>query len=324
MKKSLLFLWCLAPFFYIHADVTQEIEMMGGMTSKTLTSGLKQRSETPNPMMGGSMVTITRVDQGVVWTLDTQQKIYEEKPIALPYKPQPTTLSPESKKIESTEPLPKIDFKKVPGTKTIAGYSAEGYQVLASNKDSGTMWMTPVSGPLQKIEKETEAYNEAYFKKLYENFPANERKELGEGMQALAGMMKGRFSTLAQDMKNMPKGFPLGMEAGEEMGSKMMIYQVKTLSAAPLDAGLFAIPAGYKKVNSLAEQQMKQMNGGNMEEMLKKMQSGEGNMEDMMKQMNSPEMQEMMKRMQSGEGAPNMQEMMKKMDLQIPEENSPQ
>jgi hypothetical protein len=75
----------------VRADSYMEFKgLMMEKPAKTWTSGLKQRHEMQAPMIG-QMITITRVDKGVVWTLNPRKKTYSEKPIALPYRPAPKT-----------------------------------------------------------------------------------------------------------------------------------------------------------------------------------------------------------------------------------------
>lgn len=248
------------------------------MTSKTWTSGLKQRLETPNPIAGGSMVAITRVDKGVTWKIDLAQKIYEEKPIALVYKPEPPK---SSSSISTGKDLPSDDTKTedrfeirpIPGSRAIAGFPATGYEMTVNQKPTGRMWMADPTGMLAQVDKESAAFQEAYNKKLYENYPAAERADIASGMKMLGDMFKGAFSAAIPGVSQLPKGVPLAMENMTEDDDRqhwITVFEVLKVSVTPISNDWFEVPLGFQKVDDLAAHQMQHLlKGNNLEEMMK-------------------------------------------------------
>ena len=260
----------------VHADSYKEAKTMGGV-SKTWISGLKQRMEMPN-LMGSSMLTITRVDKGVQWNIDVNNKVYEEKPIALPYqkqKPDSSASEGEPSDPELKNP-PKLEINKLPESRTIAGLPSTGYEIKeASKKGSAIWWMTPATGVVEKVQKEQESYDAAYQKKLLENYPASEQKETVTDMKALGKLFNGQVTSMFKTYKNLPSGFMVSMEGIGDMpgaaNQKMTIFEIQNLSADPVDAALFEPPTGFQKVESIAQYQMKDMmKGVNLEELMKK------------------------------------------------------
>jgi hypothetical protein len=277
MKLPLSFLLLSLSIGY--ADVYVENKMLGGMTMKTWTSHLKQRTETPNPMFGGSMVTITRVDKGVEWQLDLKRKIYEEKPIALPYTKEKMPATKDSPSFE--EKTEKIEIKKTSKTRPIAGFNAEGYEFLVDNKSQGILWNAPLTGVLEKANQEVTAYHEAHSKKMFENYPATERMEMAAGMAMIQQFLK----TSPKGIGDLPKGFTLGMQGGAGMEMPQMgdglIFEVTSVKVDSVDSQLFNIPDGFTKVPSISQASMgDMMNPEKMQEMMKDM-----DMEKMMKEL---------------------------------------
>ncbi len=283
--KKMLFILILAGMVLVQAraDVYVEAKTMGG-TSKTWTSGLKQRAEIPS-LMGNSVLTITRVDKGVVWNIDPKHKVYEEKPIPMAYHKMdtPTPLDQGEESPDSDPEGGKMSINKLPDNRTIAGLPATGYEIRQGDKQgTAVLWMTPVTGTIEIVQRETAAYQEAYQKKLLENYPASERKDASAIGKGMSHLFRGEISSMFKAYKGLPSGYTLGMEGignmpGESSPQKMNIFEVQSLSVEPIDTSFFEEPAHFQKVNSIAEYQMKDMmHGINMDELMKKMPKHDG------------------------------------------------
>jgi hypothetical protein len=251
------------------ADVTVEAQTMGQMKMKTFTSGLKQRMEVPNPMTSSPMITIVRVDKGVEWKVDEKNKVYEEKPIALPKgrtSDFPGEKMPNEKKAN-------VKIKKRDGARTIAGHEATGYEVTVDNQPGVCMWMAPAKGDLAKVEKETQQYHAAYYKKQNENQPlAESLSSTAAAAMAMSMMGGGGGGDWIEGLKELPSGYMMGMEMAMGGAGGMMVYEVTKISADPVQASLFEIPPGFTKVEDLSQQQMQDMMKDlNMEELMKNM-----------------------------------------------------
>ncbi len=297
MKRLVLLFFILSPLVGVRADGMVEAKTMMGMKIKTWTAGLKQRNEIPNPMTGGTIVTITRVDKGVQWTIDLQLKVYDEKPIALPYQKNSTEAEMiNSAKQGNAEKAPKLEIRKTDRTRMIAGFSATSYEVKADGKHSAELWLTPYTPMLEQMDKETREFGEAHTRELYKNYPAAERKEMEVGMSMMAGMVKGQLP--AQASSDLSKGYTLAMEGESSMETAVMdtmadraptapkgetskkstLYEVLSLTADKINANQFEIPPSFKKVDDVAALQA--------QELMKAMMNGKGdgvNMEEMMK-----------------------------------------
>jgi hypothetical protein len=282
-----------------HADYYLKTKAMGGqMEMESWTSGKKQRTQSSpapgsqNAMLGmaGQFIVITRVDKGVEWMCDPEKKIYQERPIALPYsKTEPENsgdaddpaLKSMMAKSEETNCTPIV--KELGGTRSFAGHEAKGYQGACEEgpqKDEFqmTMWMAPAKGELARMEKESNAFEEAKFKAEYANFPAAERREMEQG----AKMIRDAFKMAFGGMKGakVPKGVPLAMETPqgpEGMGG--MFYEVTELRVGSVNPQVFELPPDYVKVEDVmkekANDMMRQMgmDPEEMERMSKDMQA---------------------------------------------------
>lgn len=207
-----------------HSIESRQI-MQAGM--KQWMSGQKHRMESSAPM-GGRSVVITRVDRGVRWILDPERRVYQERPL------DESTGAMEKEE----ECLPKIT--PVSGQRQIAGFPASGYQ-LACEQSPGeavTLWMAKPTGALSAVERDTEAYYQAYERAVHT--PSS-----GPAWGNLSGGMLNRF-------KDLPKGMPLAIEASDPEAGRMTVFEVVAVSTAPVDPTLFEIPAGYTKVNDFA------------------------------------------------------------------------
>jgi len=226
--------------------------------AKTWTSGLKERKEIEAPFLG-RQVTITRVDKGVEWTLNPKKKTYEEKPIALPYdKPNPHPASAYDDSDTGMDDTADDDtctfeMKKLPSGRTVAGYEAVGYRMGCREepKEGMIVWLAASGGIAQSIHRDVKKYNQAHGKALYANYPAKERKEMEQGMAAMWQNILGEMPRQA-NLDKVPDNLPMAMETESREVGKMTFYEVIRLSAAPISASLFEIPAGYTKIDGKA------------------------------------------------------------------------
>ncbi|MFY9397981.1 MAG: hypothetical protein WAR22_06430 [Desulfomonilia bacterium] len=228
------------------ADVTKETftrsSGFGGSgafegTTVTRIQGHKQ-SETSNikftgaflsKMAGaGETTTITRVDKGVVWTLDPKKKSYTEQPIA------GFDLDDESEDYgdeEAEAPRARVtknsfSVKKTGASQTINGFTCEEYlmtwlmelqDIETGEKTLNTMetrlWTTPETVAIKKLIAEESAFSKALLQKMGMPFSPDEMNQFGIGVFALmAGapedeLMKG-FSSFKKEMGKV-KGYPI-------------------------------------------------------------------------------------------------------------------
>lgn len=262
------------------ADVYLETKLMvSEHTGKIWTSGLKRRTDAPTPMLG-PMAEIARVDQGIEWTLDLSRNLYEEKPIAIPYQPAEGTIPASGQASDETEwtfrdgreaedvCTPQVE--PLSGSKTVAGYATTGYRVgcVESPQEGAILWMAPLSGVLAQVEQESRTFERAYQQALYANYPPDEQREMTEGLLMLGTLLQTAFAEAFKDVnpapwggvKELPKGFPLAVElverAEDGQFKRVTMFEVTTLSTAPIDPSVFAVPDGFRKVDDLAQVQM--------------------------------------------------------------------
>lgn len=157
---------------------------------------------------GGETVTITRVDKGVVWTLDPKTKTYKESPLVPPR-------SKEAKTEKSTEKtkhgkqadekpkarITKSEFtvKKTGVSETINGFPCEEYMVTwlmevedietkARSRSTMTtnLWTTPETAVIQKAKAEERRFALAHARKIASEISDEEARQMG--MAAFASM----------------------------------------------------------------------------------------------------------------------------------------
>lgn len=253
------------------ADVFLEATVMG-VDTRTWTSGMRNRMEVPGLILGGQLTIVTRLDRDMKWTLDSQGKLYEEEPVAMPYQPRTEQDGPAS---EETTLREQSFFHKeectgtvtrLPKRRTIAGYPATGYQITCAERPQEGMivWLTPPAGRLAQVKQETGAYEAAYVKARYANYPPEEQLEFALGMSMLSDLLGAVFTQMLQNDRQLASGFPLAVagfgQAGERgQGQPTTIYEVKQISTALIDPGLFRIPTGYRTVDNLVEMRMRKM-----------------------------------------------------------------
>lgn len=186
---------------------------LGGFESTTVsaTSATAQREDTRLRFTGGFLgavqtmagvgdsIRITRLDRGVVWTLDPEKKTYTEAQLTAKgerERPMPgqQPRQPGDKAEESDWVVTRNELKvEKPGArKTINGFPCEEYlmtwHVESRNTKTGEtakslmtdrFWATPETAEIRAAQAEEQAYVRAYLKRLgLETSPAEARKLL--------------------------------------------------------------------------------------------------------------------------------------------------
>jgi hypothetical protein len=176
-------------------------------------------------------VTITRVDKGVYWNLDTKNRTYTETPI------KPLKLEAEDKPRREEKPekpttrISKSEFsvKKTGATETINGFPCEEYLViwLLEMEDLETkavsrstmqthLWTTPETAVIRRVQSEEQRFNQALAKKLASDISLEEARQMG--LAAVMSMSR----TSQEDIK---KGL---VQVKNEM-AKIKGYPIRTV-----------------------------------------------------------------------------------------------
>jgi hypothetical protein len=173
-------------------------------------------------------MTITRIDKGVAWTLDSKNRTYQENPLV-----PPKIKSEEGETKEKKPPTARISksefsVKKTGSSETINGFPCEEYLITwlleiedleTKGKSRSTMvtdlWTTPETALIKKVREEEMVYNKALAKKMGMDLSPDEAKKMG--LAAIGGLMK----TSQEDMQ---KGL---IRVKNEM-SKIQGYPIRT------------------------------------------------------------------------------------------------
>ncbi len=302
MKAYLSLLLLLLPALG-RSDVMMESTMMMGMKSTSWTSGLKRRQEASmganNPLaafggLAGNQITIQRVDKNVEWTIYPSFHVYTEKSLAIPYAKTPEMKSGPTTEGKAEKP-DSIEVQKRPEPQTIAGLTSSGHDIIVNQKPQSIVWIAPKQSPIDQVMKEEEAFSSALWEKQYESWPLKEKMEMKLGMKLLGMMGKGMMNVFA-GMKDWPEGMPVKMEMLKTPDNEMpgTFFELTKLGVDPVDASLFEIPAGFRKVTSdeLTQLQTKEvmkgmgMGGQDFEKMQKEMEKMQKDLQKQMPQMN--------------------------------------
>jgi len=264
------------------------IQGMGASTKTTQTwfSGNRQREQDIADKKATSFlaklasndkVRITRLDKKVMWIVDDPKKRYQEvslttTPTESKSESDPTDGSDPEKPGKPTSRVSKAEFKVVAGgqKKTINGYPCQDYTLTAlieiedleSHEKSGlkmitTLWTTPETGPIAKLQQEETAYAKAWAQAIGGAAHSSDMQVMGSAM--MAGLMGTGEKELSKALAGMPaemkkvKGYPIltrvewsGTDAGVSVATTT---EIKSISSEPLPASLFEVPAGYKKTS---------------------------------------------------------------------------
>ena len=288
-------------------EQTQMSGMMGMLSSKgaetTYIKGEKMRTESHTEMggamagmmqgAGGSQVadvlTITRLDKGVVWFVNHEDSTYVEMPL----------------KGGAADSLGQVKVKDVKVTKTgrtkeIVGYKCEGVDVtieleIAMSEGEDAMvqthtvttlfWMRPEVKDLEelryfwdqmvdvaKVSQQGSPMAEAMgplFAKVKEiqGVPLGMDMTMANPMGGSGGdaeqqaEMKEAMKMVQQMMKQQGKASGDAPEesAADDSGAIKVTRQVTSITKGAIGDGLFEVPKGYKKTTQSMPQMMKEM-----------------------------------------------------------------
>ena len=176
-------------------------------------------------------ITITRVDKGVYWTLDSEEMIYEEAPI-VPLKDMMGE-KPSDKKAEgkSKVQVRKSQFtvKETGASETVNGFPCEEYLItwLLEMEDVETkqrslstmttnLWSTPETATVSSAQADVMKFQRAFARKLGVNVTPDEARLMGmEVFASMSGMSRAELSKgLSRVQKEMSKikGYPIRTE----------------------------------------------------------------------------------------------------------------
>lgn len=175
---------------------------------------------------GGDTGTITRLDKGLIWTLDPKKKVYKEEAI-VPFKKEDAKQKQEpGEKSKMRVSKSEFSVKKTGAKETINGFACEEYMMTwlmefedietkakTSNTMTTNMWNTPETASIKKLQAEETAFSKAYMKKLGLELSQKEMKQFGmEMFSAMSGAskedMEKQFKTLKKEMSKL-KGYPI-------------------------------------------------------------------------------------------------------------------
>ncbi len=261
--KFFLILFLVMPSAF--ADTSMKAQFLVVGQTQSWLSGQKKRMET-QILVVGKVVIITRVDRGVEWILNPEKKMYQEKPIALPYLSDDNSNTQGSTDISQNngeEPgeSPQNDcvpeLQRIPGTKVIAGFKTTGFSATCGSGPSvGKIWMAPPLGTLEAVSNEWAAYYHAHAVALYTKYPPAEQAELIPVTEKMGDILKDLLGSRLGHPTQFPKGVIMAIEgkfSNNGAGPSKTVYEVKEISAGPVDPNLFEVPAGYQKVPDLTK-----------------------------------------------------------------------
>ncbi|MEO0094588.1 MAG: hypothetical protein ABIL46_06245 [candidate division WOR-3 bacterium] len=239
MKKLLIIAFL---FSIIYADVTYEMETVTQgimsignaiMTIRNFIKGDCMRTEiksenSPEGKMG--IVTITRLDKGVVWILDTEKKEFLEIPVN------------EEKFDTDLEPLdfiPEIKIERMNETKKILKVSCTKYLISINiNLENGIMQINQTMW----VGKDFPGYNEI--------MTFNKKMQSSINGTTIPGLDNKIFKELQKRISEID-GFPMEMELTVNIDSEGTQIEMKSaniikkLSTVPISDRVFEIPEGY-------------------------------------------------------------------------------
>ena len=177
------------------------------------------------------IITITRVDKGVYWTLDHEEMTYEAAPI-VPLKDM-TGEKPSDKKAEGDSKVQvrtsQFTVKETGASETINGFPCKEYLItwLLEMEDVETkqrslstmttnLWSTPETSTVRSAQADMMKFQRAFARKLGVNVTPDEARLMGmEVFAAMSGMSEAELSKgLSRVQKEMSKikGYPIRTE----------------------------------------------------------------------------------------------------------------
>ena len=228
------------------------------MKTKGMMPGMKQDQISRSVM-------ITDLDKGVSWILDAEARTYTEIPLS--YEEMAGEFGKGGVRFKD------LKVEKTDQTKQIAGYKCLGIRVkmamdVPTGKDTMShtaemmFWAAPEAKELEEMDK--------LWDRMFETFKSSQlpmqeaMEEMSEklaqygrvflGMDISMEMPKGGEDAEMEQAMKMMKQYMKGDEseqADEPDDGKMVITrEVTSISKEKLDAALFEIPEGYKKVKA--------------------------------------------------------------------------
>lgn len=176
-------------------------------------------------------ITITRVDKGVYWTLNSEEMIYEEAPI-VPLKDMMGE-KPSDKKAEGKSKVQvrnsQFTVKETGASETVNGFPCKEYLItwLLEMEDVETkqrslstmttnLWSTPETATVSSAQADVMKFQRAFARKLGVNVTPDEARLMGmEVFAAMSGMSRAELSKgLSRVQKEMSKikGYPIRTE----------------------------------------------------------------------------------------------------------------
>ena len=176
-------------------------------------------------------ITITRVDKGVYWTLNSEEMIYEEAPI-VPLKDMMGE-KPSDKKAEGKSKVQvrnsQFTVKETGASETVNGFPCKEYLItwLLEMEDVETkqrslstmttnLWSTPETATVSSAQADVMKFQRAFARKLGVNVTPDEARLMGmDVFAAMSGMSRAELSKgLSRVQKEMSKikGYPIRTE----------------------------------------------------------------------------------------------------------------
>jgi hypothetical protein len=176
---------------------------------------------------GGETGTITRLDKGLIWTLDPKKKTYREEPITSFRKEEARKQADEAREKPAVR-VTKSEFsvKKTGASETINGFPCEEYLITwvlefedletkarTRNTMTTNQWTTPETPSIRKLQAEEMAFTKAYLKKIGLELSGQEMKQFGLDMfSTMSGASKAemekQFKSFKKEMAKL-KGYPI-------------------------------------------------------------------------------------------------------------------
>ncbi|MFB0508973.1 MAG: hypothetical protein ACETVX_00590 [bacterium] len=212
-KLTGLILIALLTLIYADAviETSAKLSVIGGLgsfesSSKTEIKGLKKSEDATVKMTGGILsavagkpqrqVTVTRLDKGVIWNINHNEKTYLELPIAFLEMPseQPAMKEQKKEKEKSEYEIVKSEFSvKNTGNKKsinnfpcgeyVANWVLELMKIETKEKTRSTMtinlWTTPKTDVIKGLEKQENEFNKQLFDKMGMKISPDEMKRFG-------------------------------------------------------------------------------------------------------------------------------------------------
>jgi hypothetical protein len=226
-----------------------------GEQKQVRLSGLKRRLDGAVPGLGHQISVIERADLGLEWTVDYQRRQYEERPLALLSEPEFETHSPVQPPIDEpqAEASCQAEAVRTPKRQTIAGFSAQAYQVGCPTEPDTqlTLWVADPDPQLSDALSQARVFADAYAR-----WQGSEGPSTLPDAWLVSEFLAESLVDLLPEVRLAPQGLPLLAEGwGEPEHSGQIapatILQVTSVSSEAVDPQVFELPEGFSKIDSL-------------------------------------------------------------------------